>query len=733
MLRDFSPRLYQETILDTCAKKSTLVVLPTGLGKTMVAMMLAVQRIKQYPLSKILFLAPTRPLVEQHLQTFKKHLDLHESQFAVFTGQVSPEKRAAMWKESQFFFSTPQGMENDIISERIKLEEVALIVFDEAHRATGDYAYNFIAKRYNKKAHHPRVLALTASPGSDLEKIMEVCTNLCIEDVELRMETDPDVKPYVQEIEIDWVKVELPLEMKNIRKYLQLCYRSKLAEVKGYGYIRSGQEISKTELLKVQGMLHMYISKGDKSFEIMKSVSLIAEAMKAQHALELLETQGISPLTAYFNKLDSEEHTSKVKALKNLLRDANFKAAKIMTRKLVENNIEHPKMAELKKIVEDEVKKNPGIKIIIFNQYRDTATKIAEELKAITGVTSRIFFGQAKKKGVGLSQKEQKKILEDFKAGEFNCLVATSVAEEGLDIPSVGLVLFYEPVPSGIRTIQRRGRTGRLDKGHVIVLMAKDTRDEGYKWSAHHKEKRMKKTLVDLKKKFNLSLKPATLDRYTAPESDIKVYADYREKGSGVIKELIDFGIKIDLQKLDLGDYLLSCRCGIECKKVPDFVDSIVDGRLLSQVKSMKEHFDRPLIIVEGTEDIYSQRKVHPNAIRGMLGMIAVTYGIPILQTKDFKETAALLSVIAKREQNETSKTYSVHGSKKPMSSKEQQEYIVSALPNIGPKHAKTLLQKYGTVLGVMVAGAKEIHATTKIGESKAKDIQKVLTERYEF
>jgi len=195
MLKDFKPRLYQETILATTVNHNTLVVLPTGMGKTAISMMLSVQRFKQYPKSKVLILAPTRPLVEQHIETFRKHIDINKEKTNVFTGFVKPEKRAELWKTSKVIFSTPQGLENDIITNRIDLKDVSLIVFDEAHRAIGDYAYVFIAKQYHKKAKYPRILALTASPGSDLEKIQEVTKNLFIEEVEIRTDQDPDVKP----------------------------------------------------------------------------------------------------------------------------------------------------------------------------------------------------------------------------------------------------------------------------------------------------------------------------------------------------------------------------------------------------------------------------------------------------------------------------------------------------------------------------------------------------------
>ena len=247
MLRDFTPRLYQETILATASEKNTLVVLPTGMGKTGIAMLLAVQRLKSYPNSKIIFLAPTKPLVDQHKATFEKHLDV--GNLVVFTGAVNPEKRASLWNDAKIVFSTPQGLENDVISEKIDLSDVSLIIFDECHRATGDYAYNFIAKQYLKKAKYPRVLALTASPGTDLEKINEICQNLGIEDIEVRTKDDSDVKQYVKKTEFEWVSVTLPAEFYDVKKYLDNCLTSKLKLIKEQGLINSSVNISKKEIL----------------------------------------------------------------------------------------------------------------------------------------------------------------------------------------------------------------------------------------------------------------------------------------------------------------------------------------------------------------------------------------------------------------------------------------------------------------------------------------------------
>ncbi len=741
MLKEIIPRLYQETILATASQKNTLVVLPTGMGKTAIAMMLAAHRLKNFPNSKIILLAPTKPLAQQHLETFKKYLEIGEQNYVLFTGEIAPEKRALQWNSAKIIFATPQGLENDVINSKIKLDEVSLMVFDEAHRATGDYSYNFIAQQYEKKARFPRILALTASPGSDETKITEVCKNLFIEAVEIRTENSPDVVQYIQEIEIRWVEVLLPEPFKKIRKFLVDCFNSKIKEVRNKGLIDKNiavSNMSKKDLLGLMAALHAQIAQGDKDFDVLKSVSLLAEAMKVQHATELIETQGISSLHAYMHKLVEESGSSKTKAVKNLVADANFKSGLYLCDQLYEAKVEHPKLGILRDLIDNEVKKNPQVKIIVFNQYRDSAIKINEIINQIPGTQSKIFVGQLKKGETGLSQKKQKIMLDEFRNNLFNVLISTSIGEEGLDIPKVDLVVFYEPIPSAIRHIQRRGRTGRQEKGRVIVLVAKGTRDEAYRWSARNKEKTMQRTLMGMKNKFNIAAKEVeenrkkldnTLDIYSS--SKIKIFADHRQKSSGVIKELINNNVEVSLQTLKVGDFILSERVACELKTVPDFVDSIIDGRLLGQIKELKQNFYRPLVIVEGIEDIYSQRKVHPNAIRGMLATITVSYGIPVLYTKNTKDTAAMMLIIAKREQEECSSSFSPHAEKKCMSRKEQQEYIVSALPGVGPEIAKNLLENFGSVLNVFNADEKKLKEVNKVGDKKAKAIRDVVDSDY--
>jgi ERCC4-related helicase len=734
MLNDFTPRLYQEKIIGTATLQNTLVVLPTGLGKTAIAMMLGAHRLSLYPSSKIVILAPTRPLVEQHKRSFAKHFGIPEEKLVVFTGTVAPKKRAELWLTGKVFFSTPQGFENDVMGNRINLRDVSMLCLDEAHHAVGEYAYVFVAQKYAQMARYPRILALTASPGSKLEKVQEVCANLSIESIEVRTEEDADVKPYVKKKETRTINLEFPESFKVIRKELQSCLDRKLQGIKDLGLISDTKITSKRQLLGLQMDLVKQMTSGARDFETLKSVSLAAEAMKVNHGIELIETQGINSLKAYIDRIYAQASMSKTKAVKNLIMDPHFKAARALTDTAIEKGMKHPKLDALKEILTKEFTKNQCAKCIVFTQYRDTALAVQKEITD-TPAISELFFGQSKKRGTGLTQKQQIELLDQFRDGLFNTLISTSVGEEGLDIPSVDLVVFYEPIPSAIRSIQRSGRTARQEEGKVIILCTKNTRDEMYKWSAHHKQKRMYRFLKDLKKSLILSTrtqKPLTeFTKNKTQKNQIKVFADYREKGSAALKELLEIGVELGLESLPCADYVLSSRVGVEIKKVRDFVDSILDGRLLSQLKELRINFERPVVLIEGDEDLYKVRNVHPKAIQGMLATIAISYGIPIIQTKTPRETAQILYSMAKREQEDGKKNFSYHFSKRAMTDEETQEYVVAALPAIGPKAAQDLLNHFGSILDVMRASGEQLQEVPGIGKKTAQRVKKIIEKKY--
>lgn len=493
-------RLYQLNLAGKALEGSSLVVLPTGLGKTIIALFVIASRLQRFG-GKALILSPTKPLVDQHAAFFKRVMTLPEEEILAFTGSIAPAEREKLWAQGKLIVSTPQVIENDLLTKRISLEDVSHITFDEAHRAVGNYAYTFIAEKYFESAKNPHVLGITASPGSSDEKIAEVCQALHVENVAVKTEKDRDVRPYVQEKELEWLQVQLPAEMAEIRGYLEKIFDDRLGIIRELGFSAgSGKYISKKDLLLLQKQLQDKIRIGGDP-AVFSAMSVVAEMMKVNHAVEMVETQGLETLRKYLEKLEAEaSSSSSSKAAKRLMDDLYMRKALY---KVKECEVEHPKLALARKIVSEQLEQNPDSRVIVFTNYRDTAEIVANALSEAPGVVPIRFVGQGSRhKDKGLTQKQQAGILDKFRAGEYNVLVATSVAEEGLDIPSTDMVLFYEPIPSEIRSIQRKGRTGRQQKGRVIVLVTKGTRDEAYYWSSKNKEKKMLNSMHELETAF---------------------------------------------------------------------------------------------------------------------------------------------------------------------------------------------------------------------------------------
>lgn len=732
-------RLYQFSLAGEALKRSTLVVLPTGLGKTVVALLVMVARLTK---GKVMILSPTKPLVEQHAAFFRNALTIPPEEVVLFTGSTPPGKRALMWEKAKVIVSTPQVIENDLLAKKVSLEDVSCIIFDEAHRATGDYSYVYIGEKYALQSKEPLVLGITASPGSNPSKIQEVCAALHIHAVEIRTDSDPDVRPYVFEKDIDWRYVTIPVEIKALRQLMDKVLADRLNKLYDLGLIPSSKRLSKREMLDLQARLQSKL----RSFpdqKLYQGISLLAEIFKVSHAIEIAETQGVSALEKYFERLTNEALSkSGSKAAKRLMDDLNMRKALHHLAGCDGNN---PKLGIVKELVEKQVAAAPQSRVIVFTNYRDTAELVTSALKEVPGVKPVRFVGQASKyKDAGLTQKQQVEILQKFREGEFNTLVATSVAEEGLDIPATDLVVFFEPIPSEIRSIQRKGRTGRKHAGRVVILMAKGSKDEAYHWSSNRRERTMQNTMKNMnfdigvkeEEKTPVEAQKNLLDfpQQTEPEPEkgmIKVFVDQREIRSHVARSLEKLGMDIELKTMEVGDYVVSDRVGIERKTVDDFLSTLMDGRdLFGQISDLRRTFDRPLLIIEG-EGLYTARQIHANSIRGVLSSIAVDFGVPIIFSRDEEDTAALIAIIAKREQTDGKKDISLHGKKTSLTLKEQQEYVISSLPEIGPAVARNLLLHFGSVEGVMSASREELMEVGLVGPKTADRIREVVNGAY--
>jgi Fanconi anemia group M protein len=460
--------------------------------------MLAIERIKQYPNEKILFLAPTKPLAEQHLNSFKKHLPEYSEKMQLFTGIIKPEQRKETWQTTKIIFSTPQCIANDLRNNLYDLKHVCLLIEDEAHRCVKNYDYNYIAQEYKLQSLHPKILGLTASPGSEKSKIKEICKNLSIEEVELRTRESQDVKKYLQELEFEKIKLDFPKNFEEIRHVLLKLFNKYIEELR-FRNVLFGP-VSKTALIELQKKISGTLSRGNKNYNYMLGASACAQAIKIQHALELLETQTLTSFNKYLEKLFEDASKAKSKGVVKLVKKPEFRFSYMQSNELLTKGEEHPKLEKIKEIIIHEKNINPKLRIIIFTQFRDTALIISKKLNEIDKINAKVFVGQAKKRDTGLSQKQQQKIIEEFRSGELNILCATCIAEEGLDIPEVSAVIFYEPIPSAIRAIQRAGRTARLNKGKLIILITKKTRDENHYYVSRAREKKMHTAINSVQK-----------------------------------------------------------------------------------------------------------------------------------------------------------------------------------------------------------------------------------------
>ncbi|MCG2827945.1 DEAD/DEAH box helicase [Methanothermobacter sp. K4] len=707
-------RTYQQLLAaDILRKGNSMIVAPTALGKTIVAVLVAAERLQKYRGSRVLILSPSKPLAIQHEESFREFL---LAPCTSLTGSINPEERVRRWNESRVISATPQTIESDVLAGRYDLSDVSLLVFDECHRAVGSYSYVFLASSYMQTAKNPLILGLTASPGADEDKIKSVCSNLFLNEVVVKTEKDPDVRPYLKPIKIEWVRVKMKPELEEIRELLKKVLKTRLKMLKNLGVIES-VGVGKRDLLKARGRVQNRIARSSNPPKsCYRAISLIAASINVEHALELLETQGIHPLLRYLTRFKKKN----TRAARSLLMDPDFTRAMYLTRKASVSGIEHPKLDRLIEILRKELEVGDS-RIIVFTQFRDTLEEIYQRCVR-EGINAVKFYGQNSRSGEkDLTQKQQRDIIRSFRMGNHDVLLSTSVAEEGIDIPSVDLVVMYEPVPSEIRMIQRRGRTGRRRSGRMVVLMTEKTRDEAYYYSSIRKEKTMKESLRGGSMKIELT--PLEF-----PETDGErpfIYVDSREVNSRVLRELRRIGVDFELRKLSVGDYQVSDDTVIERKTTQDFLGSIMDKRLYRQAREMVENFKRPVMIIEG-EDLYSGF-MNPDAVRGALASVAVDFGIPIIPTRSPADTAAMIRRIALREQREGKPDMRIRTDKKPVTLQEKQLFIVESLPYIGSKYARRLLESFGSVEAIMNASEKELMEVEGIGKRIASEIRKVI------
>jgi len=284
--------------------------------------------------------------------------------------------------------------------------------------------------------------------------------------------------------------------------------------------------------------------------------SYCSSCISLLHGKDLLETQDIKLFKTFLDKLIFKADNENI-AAKRIVASEHFKLiSSYFEQERYEDSL-HPKVTLVTSIIQNELEGYNNKKLIVFTQYRQMATILKKNLKSILPLDIKIekFIGQASKvEDRGFSQGEQEEIMEKFRTGEINIIIATSVAEEGLDIPNVDAIIFYEPIPSEIRTIQRRGRTGRHAPGRCYILITKNTVDVPFYKVACTKEDSMKSILSNeefLELKTVESREKINFKRQLKPRSEWDIIQDFNERKKKEKELLANRSIEEIIEEMD--------------------------------------------------------------------------------------------------------------------------------------------------------------------------------------
>ena len=489
-------REYQASILRSIfSAGNSLVILPTGLGKTLIGAGVCARSMAMG--KKALFLAPTKPLVEQHYASLSALIRHGEGEVAMLIGSVGKEERGRVQGMARVIIATPQTVANELRKGTMSLDSFGSVVFDECHRAVGRYAYTYIANEC--KLRGILTVGLTASPGSDRKRINALVDALGIHNIEIRSSSDPDVARYVMPKYVHISEVETGPTVNMIASLLKPEMDKGVTTLNKFGLARFKFffGIPKGRIIAIGREIE---SLKEKNYRYAAAAAYV-KLLNTSHAYDLITTEGIYPFHSYLESLYMKEEKSR--SLEALLKEANIIKAREVAADAVKRGEEHPKVIRLISILKD----CRGKRSIVFAQYRSTIKMLVDFLSN-NDFRAMAFVG--KKQGV--TQFDQKEIVDGFRAGKFDVLVASSIGEEGLDIPSVDNVIFYEPIPNEIRNIQRRGRAGRISAGNIYIIAARGTKDQIYLRVSERKELKMadivRRVAVELKEKNARSAAP---------------------------------------------------------------------------------------------------------------------------------------------------------------------------------------------------------------------------------
>ncbi|KAL7932798.1 P-loop containing nucleoside triphosphate hydrolase protein [Trichoderma chlorosporum] len=525
-------RDYQFSIVRNSLFNNTLVALPTGLGKTFIAATVMLNFYRWTKLAKIVFVAPTKPLVTQQIDACYTIAGIPRSETTLLTGDIAPALRSDEWEKRRVFFMTPQTLLNDLSHGYADPKSISLIVIDEAHRAVGEYAYAKATKLIRRFSNSFRVLALTATPGSKVETVQEVIDNLGISHCEIRTEESLDIRQYVHQRNIDQIVLEPSDEMNLIGELFTEALKPLTEKLTSQNIWYGRNPMALTTYGLIQAQKEWFATRGNRANQgvqfMMRAIFSVLTSLA--HSIKLLQFHGIKPF--YDNMVDfrSEQEGKGDKGSKyrrQILDSTSFQEMmdKIAGWLKLDGFVGHPKLTALADCVLNHFMDNgEGTRVIVFSEYRDSAEEIVRMFNTHRPlIKATVFVGQADgKRGEGMKQKQQIDTIERFKTGAYNVLVATSIGEEGLDIGQVDLIVCYDSSASPIRMLQRMGRTGRKRAGNIALLLMKGKEEEQFAKSKDNYEKMQKLICEGSRFNFRFDLSTRIVPRDIRPEVDMR-------------------------------------------------------------------------------------------------------------------------------------------------------------------------------------------------------------------
>ncbi|KAH9075821.1 P-loop containing nucleoside triphosphate hydrolase protein [Lactarius deliciosus] len=479
-------RDYQFNISRNCLFDNALVALPTGLGKTFIAGVVMLNFYRWFPEGKVVFVAPTKPLVAQQVEACHKTCGIPGSDAIELTGNNPRSFRAKAWQEKRVFYMTPQTFENDLKTDNCDPRDIILLVVDEAHKGAGDYSYAKVVRFLMAKNPHFRLLALTATPGGTPDAVQAIVNSLHIGRIELRDEQSLDIRSYVYEKKVKQHIVSMNEGIAKLRDLLAKVLEVYIKKCTAFGILRGNLDPVMFHPFRANAAMDEINRRPDSrqlqwAYPVLRKVGALARAMGY-----LLEA---SPQMCFRSLTEEAEGATSDKP-SGLNKDPAFQTLVTELRLQKSNGFAvHPKLEMLKVLVMDhfgqrlrdenasdaDVRVGEDTRAMVFVTFREAVDEIVDFLNQDSPLLrASKFIGQGidKKGNKGLAQREQLDIINRFKDGVFNILVATSVGEEGLDIGEVDLIVCYDAQKTPIRMLQRVGRTGRKREGYVHVLLA---------------------------------------------------------------------------------------------------------------------------------------------------------------------------------------------------------------------------------------------------------------------